>query len=300
MIKTLRIQLTEECNFNCVYCCNEGTKNEFSILKNRNLESFIRAAYDVLGIKRVKFTGGEPLEYDEDICKLIENVNRPEIQYSIVTNATHYNKFRGLIDSFPNTEVTVSLPVPPSEKNLSAFKRITGAINERNAFHNIIDCIEYMLEMRVAFKINYVLCKDINTSSAYIKEIIQYAKQHQLIQLRFLETVVNSTNNQNGRMSRFVFTQKDFENVLEELGYCESIRNKISDKRSSCVYSIDGCIIKFIKFFCDNSCEDCPEDKTSLWLTSTGCMKKCSYRSFSLPVENWQYNRITQQLEGLV
>lgn len=53
MIKTLRIQLTEECNFNCVYCCHEGTKNEFSILKNRNLEAFIRAAYDVLGIKRV-------------------------------------------------------------------------------------------------------------------------------------------------------------------------------------------------------------------------------------------------------
>ena len=109
MIKTLRIQLTEECNLNCVYCCHEGTKNEFSIIKNRNLESFIRAANDVLGIKRIKFTGGEPLEYDEDICKLIENVNRPEIQYSIVTNASHYDKFMSLLENFPNTEITVSL-----------------------------------------------------------------------------------------------------------------------------------------------------------------------------------------------
>lgn len=300
MIKTLRIQLTEECNLNCVYCCHEGTKNEFSIIKNRNLESFIRAAYDVLGIKRIKFTGGEPLEYDEDICKLIENVNRPEIQYSIVTNASHYDKFMSLLENFPNTEITVSLPVPPNEKNLSTFKMITGAINERRAFRSVIDCIEYLLETKTAFKINYVLCNNMNTSIDYIKEIIQYAQQHHLIQLRFLETAVNSTNNQNGRMSRFVFTQKDFETVLEELGYSDSVHNKVSDRRSSCIYNIDGCVIKFIKFFCDNSCEDCPEDKTSLWLTSTGHIKKCSYRSSSSPVNNWQYNRIAQVLENFV
>ena len=75
---------------------------------------------------------------------------------------------------------------------------------------------------------------------------------------------------------------------------------EVSDRRSSCIYNIDGCVINFIKFFCDNSCEDCPEDKTSLWLTSTGHIKKCSYRSSSLPVNNWQYNRIAQVLENFV
>ncbi len=300
MIRTLRIQLTEECNFNCVYCCNEGTKNEFSILKNRNLESFIRAAYDVLKISKVKFTGGEPLKYDEDICKLIENVNRPEIHYSIVTNATHCDKLRNLVDGLPNTEITISLPVPPNEKYLSTFKRITGAINERRAFHGIIDSITYMLETKRFFKINYVLCKGMNTSSAYIKEIIEYAQDHPFIQLRFLETVVNSTNNHNGRMSRFVFTHKDFENTLEELGYGESVRNKHEDRRSSCIYDIDGCTIKFIKAFCNNDCENCPEDKTTLWLTSTGCIKKCSYRNSSTAIVNWQYNKITRQLGNLV
>lgn len=300
MIKTLRIQLTEECNFNCVYCCNEGTKNEFSILKNRNLEAFIRAAYDVLGIKRVKFTGGEPLEYDEDLCKLLRNVDRPEIQYSIVTNATNYSKCRKLLDEFPNIEITISLPVPPSEKKIDSFKQITGAINERHAFRNVINCIENLLETRSAFKINYVLCKNMNTSSDYIKDMIRYAQQHPQLQLRFLETIVNSTNNKNNRMSRFVFTQMDFETILEELGYGDSVRNKILDRRSSCIYDLDGCAVKFIKFFCDNDCEDCPEDKTSMWLTSTGCVKMCAYRSFSTPIENWLYNRIAQQLSEFI
>lgn len=300
MIKTLRIQLTEECNLNCVYCCHEGTKNDFCILKNRNLESFIRASYDVLGIKRVKFTGGEPLEYDEDICGIINNVGRAGIQYSIVTNATNYDKFRELVDRFPDTEVTISLPVPANEAYLSTFKSITGAIDERAAFLSVINCIEYMLELKTDFKINYVLCRGMNTSSTYIKEIIEYAKQYPRMQLRFLETVVNSTNNQDGRMSNFIFSQADFENVLGELGYGECINNKSCDKRSSCLYDVDGCNIKFIKFFCSNGCKECPEDKTSLWLTSTGCVKECSYRSYSTCVENWQYNKIAKQLERIV
>lgn len=300
MIKTLRIQLTEECNFNCVYCCNEGTKNDYSILKNRNLEAFIRASHDVLGIKRVKFTGGEPLEYDEDLCKLIRSVDRPEIQYSIVTNATDYSICRKLVDEFPNTEVTISLPVPPNEKNISVFKQITGAIHEKQAFHNIINSIEYLLQTRSPFKINYVLCRDMNTSSDYIKEMIRYAQQHPQLQLRFLETIINSTNNKNNRMSRFVFTQMEFEAILEELGYGESVRNKILDKRSSCIYDLNGCNIKFIKSFCNDNCENCPEDKTSLWLTSTGCVKKCAYRSFSMPIENWLYNRIALQLSEFI
>ncbi len=297
MIKTLRIQLTEECNLNCVYCCHEGTKNDFSILKNRNLASFIRATYDVLDIKRVKFTGGEPLEYDENICDIIKNINRADIQYSIVTNATNYDTFINLVENTPNIEVTISLPVPPDETYLKAFKTITGAINEKKAFLSVVDCVEYMVETKKFFKINYVLCKDMNTTNTQIKSMIKYAQNHPTIQLRFLETAVNSTNNKNGRMSKFVFTQNEFEKVLIDLGYEESVANKLSDKRSSCLYNLDGCIIKFIKFFCNNNCYNCPEDKTSLWLTSTGYIKRCSYRSRAIPVDNWQYNKITKQLE---
>lgn len=297
MIKTLRIQLTEECNLNCVYCCHEGTKNDYSILKNRNLASFIRATYDVLGIKRVKFTGGEPLEYDENIYDIIEKVNRFDMQYSIVTNATNYENFIRLIENAPDIEVTISLPVPPSETYLKTFKSITGAINEKKAFLSVIDCIEYMVDTKKAFKINYVLCKNKNTSNIQIKKMIEYAQRHPTIQLRFLETAVNSTNNKNGKMSKFVFTQSDFERVLVDLGYQNSVTNKLSDKRSSCLYNLDGCIIKFIKFFCNNNCDSCPDDKTSLWLTSTGNIKKCSYRNRAIPVDNWLYNKITKQLE---
>lgn len=299
MIRTLRIQLTEECNLNCVYCCHEVTKSEFSILKNRNICAFIRASHDALGINRVKFTGGEPLEYDENICDLIRQVNRPNIQYSLVTNSTHYDSFVNLINNCPNIEITISIPIPPNTNHLSTYKNITGSINEKAEFDNVLSCISYMVQKNIPFKINYVLCKNMNTSPENIKEMILYAKAHPSIQVRFLETAINCTNNQGGRMEKFAFTQGEFEKILDFLGYKVSVLNKIEDKRSSCIYDIEGCNIKLIKFFCNNNCHICPEDKTSIWLTSTGEIKQCSYRIISHPIDNWQYNKITKQLERI-
>ena len=300
MIRTLRIQLTELCNFNCVYCCHEGTKSDFSILKNRNLISFIRACHDVLNIKRVKFTGGEPLEYDENINNIIKEVNREEIKYSIVTNATKYETFRRLIEECPHTEATISLPIPPNLNYINTFQNITGSNLPKIHFNNVIECINYMLGRNEKFKINYVLCRGENTSKEYINEMINFALSNLTINLRFLETAVNSTNNQEGIMRRYVFNQKDFENILCELGYEESVKNKKLDGRSSCIYDIKGIQIKLIKFFCSYNCEECPEDKTSLWLTSTGDMKFCSYKRTSMSVKNWKYSEITKQLDDII
>ena len=299
-IRTLRIQLTDECNLNCVYCCNEGTKNDYSIIKNTNLIRFIHACYDVLGIKRVKLTGGEPLEYDESISDLIKNVNRKGIDFSIVTNATDYSKFSSLLDKSPELEVTISLPVPINKeyrlKYVDTYKKITGALDAHTAFGNAIKCIDYMNSKNKPFKINYVLCKGINTSDEFIKEMIEYANENSNIRLRFLETVVNATNNSNNRMNRFIFPCRDFEQILKNLGYADAVNNKINDTRSISEYKLNNSLVKLIKFFCNNSCNECPSDKTSLWLTSTGAIKTCSFLASSSMIKNWQYAKIAEQL----
>ncbi|MBQ4570357.1 MAG: radical SAM protein [Bacilli bacterium] len=300
MIRTLRIQLTDICNFSCVYCCHEGTMNEYSILKNRNLISFIRACHDVLGICRVKFTGGEPLEYDEDICDIIKKVDRPNIDYSIVTNGTNAEVLKKLVEEFPNLETTISLPIPLNEMYLPIFHNITGSLNFKYDFKKIKNVIDYMMLNGKSIKINYVLCNGMNTKSKYIKEIIDFAKQNPTVKLRFLETAVNNTNNRNGCMERFVFRQNDFEKILIQIGYEKSVINKYNDIRSSCMYDIDGTTIKLIKFFCGINCTECPSDKSSLWLTSTGHLKICSYGDCHIKIENWQYSQIAKQLEKLI
>lgn len=297
MIRTLRIQLTDECNLRCVFCCNEGTKNAFSIIKDKNLVRFILACYDVLGIKRIKFTGGEPLEYDGSIPNIIKCVNRSDIAYSIVTNATNYTAFNNVMSSDSNIEATISLPVPPSIEYAHLYKKITGAYDEVKAMREVFRCIDYLMEKKKRFKINYVLCNGKNTDEQLIGKMIDYINDKPNIQLRFLETAVNTTNNKNNRMSQYVFSVKDFENILVKLGYGDSVRNKIYDSRSYSEYKINNSKIKLIKFFCDISCVECPQDKTSLWLTSTGTIKRCSYLPSSSPINDWRYEKIAKQLE---
>ena len=297
MFKTLRIQLTDECNLRCFYCCHEGTANDFSILTDKNLIQFIRASYDVLKIQKVKFTGGEPLAYDGKISKIINSVNRDAIQFSIVTNATKYSRLIDLANYCPNMEFTISLPVPPEKEYYATYKSITGCVDERKNFYNVINSVEYLTNCRRHFKVNYVLCNNVNTSKEYIKLMIEYALQNTYIQLRFLEMAVNSTNNDRGRIIPYVFSQLCFEQVLSELGYRFT---KEEDKRSSCLYLINGCTIKFIKFFCDFDCTCCPDDKTTLWLTSTGKIKDCSFRNLSTTVDNWQYTKMTRLLENFL
>lgn len=297
MFRTLRIQLTEECNLRCLYCCHEGTMCDYSILKNRNIVSFIRASRDVLGIKRVKFTGGEPLMYDENICEIINSVDRNDVKFSIVTNATNYGAFVKLLKECNNLEVTISLPVPPDEIYLNHFQSITGTINKCEDFKNILKCISYMnFKKENSYKINYVLCNTKNTDKEMIGKMIEFAQENPNVQVRFLETIVNLTNNYEN-INKYVFTQDDFENRLKELGYTDIAQMKYDDKRSTCMYRFDKISIKFIKAFCNDTCEKCPEDKTSLWLTSTGHIKDCSFNMLSRFVDNWQYNKIVRLLE---
>ena len=292
-MRTLRVQLTDECNLHCVYCCHEGTKNDYSIIKNKNLITFIRSCHDVLGIKRVKFTGGEPLEYDQNIADIISNIQLNDISFSIVTNATNFAKFSALVDAAPNLEVTISLPVPKRLDYVDVYQQLTGAHDKFTIFNNVINCIDYMIDRHRLFKINYVLCRGINTDDKYIQEMLQFAAEHPNLQLRFLETAVNATNNDRHQMDRLVFSAKNFEETLDRLG----VNNKINDTRSFSEYNINNTTIKLIKFFCSNSCTECPKDKTSLWLTSTGTMKMCSFLPSSTTIKNWQYSKLTEQLE---
>ncbi|MFA7139360.1 MAG: radical SAM protein, partial [Bacteroidales bacterium] len=62
-IDYLRISLTDRCNLRCVYCMPEKgieKKRHTEILRFEEVKKIIKACA-ALGIKKVRFTGGEPL-----------------------------------------------------------------------------------------------------------------------------------------------------------------------------------------------------------------------------------------------
>lgn len=87
--KILRVLTTNSCNYECVYCHNEGQEQKCE-QKNIGFEQFVRF-YNVAlkaGIEEVRFSGGEPLINIETI-KMIEWLNANSgVEIGLATNGS--------------------------------------------------------------------------------------------------------------------------------------------------------------------------------------------------------------------
>ena len=177
-IDYLRVSLTENCNLRCIYCMpNEPcTSNSMSSLGVKDLNKIIRA-FSVLGIKKVRFTGGEPLlvkELDKIIYNTSKICNIDDI--AITTNGMLLEQMATDLKNCGLKRVNLSLDTLDSKN----FKLITryGELSKVEAAIN--KCLSLGLDL----KINTVLIKGINDNE--IDDLINLTKILP-ITLRFIE-----------------------------------------------------------------------------------------------------------------
>jgi cyclic pyranopterin phosphate synthase len=92
----LRLSVTDRCDLACVYCMPPSGEDEHAV--RRDLLTFEEASrlvsvFALAGIRRVRFTGGEPL-VRKDIVRLVELVHRrTEVEQLVMTtNATRLSE----------------------------------------------------------------------------------------------------------------------------------------------------------------------------------------------------------------
>ena len=91
-LETLRVSITDRCNFRCVYCMpKEVFGREYAFLERRELLSLEEIARVVgvfagLGVRTVRITGGEPLvrRNVEHLVELLAEI--PELELALTTN----------------------------------------------------------------------------------------------------------------------------------------------------------------------------------------------------------------------
>ena len=82
--------ITYKCNLRCKHCfTNSGIENKKELSLKEKID-LVEQLYD-LGVERVSIAGGEPFA-SEDIYKFVEKCNEKEIDVSISTNGTYFNK----------------------------------------------------------------------------------------------------------------------------------------------------------------------------------------------------------------
>jgi len=100
-IHDLRVSVTDRCNFRCVYCMPKETFGKgYEFLSKNELLSFeeivrIVKAFSLLGVRKIRLTGGEPLVRSE-LEKLVEQIASIEKidDISLTTNAVLLNEKR--------------------------------------------------------------------------------------------------------------------------------------------------------------------------------------------------------------
>jgi len=135
-ITYLRISLTPNCNLRCVYCMPpEGipAPKPDGLLTNKEIFSFMKQAA-LLGISRVRLTGGEPL-LRKGLMDLVRNISTiPGIEeVSLTTNAILLEKYAADLSDAGLSRVNISLDTLNPDK----FTRVTRGGQIRKVFRGI-------------------------------------------------------------------------------------------------------------------------------------------------------------------
>lgn len=159
----LRVSLTDRCNLRCTYCMPaEGLPwlPRPDLLSAEEIVRLVRVAVERLGVREVRFTGGEPL-VRPDIVAIVERVARlePRPRLSLTTNGIGLARFATRLRDAGLDRVNVSLDT----LDPVMFQRITR--RDRHA-----DVVAGLAAAAAAgmtpVKVNAVLLRELNEPEA--------------------------------------------------------------------------------------------------------------------------------------
>lgn len=254
-----RISLTDKCNLRCVYCMSEDKVYENNLINDTlsfNDYKFIINGLSQVGIKKIKFTGGEPLLYPH-LIELIKyahyECNIDDI--SITTNGIGLNEIAYELKRSGLKSVNISLDSLKSYK----YKSITRGGNLTDVLKSINRC----LELGIKVKINCVVIKRFNDDEVY--DFIEMANYYP-IDVRFIELMPLGEGEyfyENG-----YFNISNFINDIDEL-------YKIEDEKGSTTRLYQGKYAKGrIGIITPISCQFC-NTCNRIRITSDGKIKLC-------------------------
>ncbi|MGL6105659.1 GTP 3',8-cyclase MoaA [Romboutsia sp.] len=269
-----RISLTEKCNLKCIYCVPADEpikeKQDDEILSLDDYKIIIKALSSV-GISKIRFTGGEPLQYrglDElvyyaaNICK-IKTV-------SITTNGIGLkDRVESLMKNGLNT-INISLDTLDKDR----YKKITGG----GDFDDVIESIKKAMELNLKVKINCVFIKGINSDelSSFIDIIKNYP-----IDIRFIELMPIGQGEK--------MFNKGFINLKESINSLKELEIDNTDEKSVATYyrvkggkGRIGIITPLSCMFCKNC--------NRIRITSDGNVKLCLHSKEEIDIKPFLKN----------
>jgi len=177
----VRVSLTDRCNFDCVYCHNEGlgdTRGPMEPDDNEMTADEIVRFLEVVaefGVEKVKFTGGEPM-LRQDLEAIIRRTP-DSMEVSMTTNGTFLPGRAADLKDAGLERVNVSQDAIDPE----AFAEITKS----GAYEQVLEGVEAALDAGLApVKLNMVVFEH---TAGYVEGMVDHAANNDGLQLQLIE-----------------------------------------------------------------------------------------------------------------
>ncbi|MFC6733121.1 MULTISPECIES: GTP 3',8-cyclase MoaA [unclassified Haladaptatus] len=177
----VRVSLTDRCNFDCVYCHNEGlgdTRGPMDPQDNEmSADDVVRflEVVEEFGVEKVKFTGGEPM-LRQDLEEIIRRT--PEsMEVSLTTNGTFLpGRAEGLKEAGLSRVNVSQDALDPTE-----FAEITKS----GAYDRVLEGVQAALDAGLdPVKLNMVVFKQ---TAGYVPEMVDHVAENEGLQLQLIE-----------------------------------------------------------------------------------------------------------------
>lgn len=258
-MRDIRLDITQKCNLDCIYCHHEGMKNYTKeMLDASDYEFLSETITETTSINSYTITGGEPL-IRTDLMDVLKLLDKPKRKITLITNGVLLKKNIGICNYVD--EIHVSIP----SLNPIIYSKITQ--------HNLsyLDKVKEGIEKakvdfpHINMKINVCLVKNINDDKENLEELFDFSKKYKL-EPRLIQVMLYEELRKPLYEIETLLKQDKFEKFEEN--------NRVSS------YKFNGIDVKFIKCTCDyailkpNPAEFC--NKTiDISITPSGELKVC-------------------------
>jgi GTP 3',8-cyclase len=177
----VRVSLTDRCNFDCVYCHNEGLGDTRGPMAPQDDEMsaddvvrFLEVAAE-FGVDSVKFTGGEPM-LRQDLEEIIERTP-DQMEVSLTTNGTFLpGRAEALVDAGLE-RVNVSQDALDPED--------FAAVTKSGAYEKVLEGVDAALEAGLdPVKLNMVVFEH---TAGYVPKMVDHVAENEGLQLQLIE-----------------------------------------------------------------------------------------------------------------
>ncbi len=262
----LRVSLTDRCNLRCSYCMPpEGLQwlPKVEVLTDDEVSRLVRIGVEQLGIREVRFTGGEPL-LRPGLVGIVQGATalRPRPEVSLTTNAIGLARVAPALADAGLDRINVSLDTLDRDR----FKSLT----HRDRLDDVLAGLAAAQAAGLTpVKVNAVLMRGVNEADAV--PLLDYCLEHGY-QLRFIEQMPLDAHHAWDRAD--MVTAED---ILERLSARHTLTPDTEDRGSAPAerWLVDGgpATVGVIASVTRSFCGSC--DRTRL--TADGQVRNCLF-----------------------